>query len=66
MRLYAGFLQQSSDVKNLDLREIERDLDPKVIILWRYSIMCSLIFNTHEMDRSMSRVAESFCSHLNI
>ncbi|KAK4798434.1 hypothetical protein SAY86_030760 [Trapa natans] len=35
VQLYACFLQQLSDIKISDLREIERDLDPKVIILWR-------------------------------
>ncbi|KAM1191559.1 hypothetical protein PS2_011822 [Malus domestica] len=35
IQLYAGSLQHLSNVKNAEIREIERDLDPKVILLWR-------------------------------
>lgn len=43
MQLYAGFLQQSLDgVENSSLRDIERYLDPKVILLWRYDKQLSL------------------------
>ncbi|CAN1281796.1 Intermembrane lipid transfer protein vps13A [Linum perenne] len=35
VQLYAGSLQQSSDVHIKELREIEKDLDSKVILLWR-------------------------------
>ncbi|CAL1397515.1 unnamed protein product [Linum trigynum] len=35
VQLYAGSLQQSSDTHMTELREIEKDLDPKVILLWR-------------------------------
>ncbi|GAV71650.1 DUF946 domain-containing protein/DUF1162 domain-containing protein/Chorein_N domain-containing protein [Cephalotus follicularis] len=35
VQLYAGLLQQSSNVNNSDIREIEKDLDSKVILLWR-------------------------------
>uniref|UniRef100_A0A1J3IH98 Putative vacuolar protein sorting-associated protein 13A n=1 Tax=Noccaea caerulescens TaxID=107243 RepID=A0A1J3IH98_NOCCA len=35
IQLYANFLQQSSDANNPEMREIEKDLDSKVILLWR-------------------------------
>ncbi|AAF79523.1 F21D18.20 [Arabidopsis thaliana] len=35
IQLYANFLQQSSDVNYPEMREIEKDLDSKVILLWR-------------------------------
>ncbi|CAI0626123.1 unnamed protein product [Linum tenue] len=35
VQLYAGSLQKSSDTQMTELREIEKDLDPKVILLWR-------------------------------
>ncbi|XP_035834787.1 uncharacterized protein LOC110887015 isoform X3 [Helianthus annuus] len=36
IQLYAGSLQESSDSDDTELRSIERDLDPKVILLWRF------------------------------
>lgn len=35
VKLYAGSLQRMPDVNCLQIREIEQDLDPKVILLWR-------------------------------
>ncbi|KAE8735933.1 Calcium-dependent lipid-binding family protein isoform 3 [Hibiscus syriacus] len=35
IHLYAGLLQQSSRPENLEIRDIEKDLDSKVILLWR-------------------------------
>ncbi|XAR56953.1 hypothetical protein NMG60_11024930 [Bertholletia excelsa] len=35
IQLYAGSLQQLPNINNLEIREIEKDLDPKVILLWR-------------------------------
>ncbi|KAG2314342.1 hypothetical protein Bca52824_017464 [Brassica carinata] len=35
IQLYANFLQQSSNANNPEMREIEKDLDSKVILLWR-------------------------------
>ncbi|KAJ0228735.1 Vacuolar protein sorting-associated protein 13 [Hirschfeldia incana] len=35
IQLYANFLQQSSNTNNPEMREIEKDLDSKVILLWR-------------------------------
>ncbi|XP_021714350.1 uncharacterized protein LOC110682332 isoform X2 [Chenopodium quinoa] len=35
IHVYANFLQQLPDVDNEELRQIERDLDSKVILLWR-------------------------------
>ncbi|KAG7594430.1 Vacuolar protein sorting-associated protein 62 [Arabidopsis thaliana x Arabidopsis arenosa] len=35
IQLYANFLQQSSDANYPEMREIEKDLDSKVILLWR-------------------------------
>ncbi|KAI4370200.1 hypothetical protein MLD38_018571 [Melastoma candidum] len=35
VQLYAAFLQRPPDVEVSQLREIEKDLDPKVILLWR-------------------------------
>ncbi|KAK8704101.1 hypothetical protein V6N13_047734 [Hibiscus sabdariffa] len=35
IHLYASLLQQSSCVDNLEVRDIEKDLDSKVILLWR-------------------------------
>lgn len=35
IQLYAGLLQQLPNVNKLELREIEKDLDSKVILLWR-------------------------------
>ncbi|KAM7259519.1 hypothetical protein ACFE04_015260 [Oxalis oulophora] len=35
VQLYAASLQHSSNVINSDIREIEKDLDSKVILLWR-------------------------------
>ncbi|KAM1609645.1 hypothetical protein ACFXTN_020154 [Malus domestica] len=35
IQLYAGSLQHSSNVNNAEIREIEKDLDSKVILLWR-------------------------------
>ncbi|KAM2018735.1 hypothetical protein ACFX1T_021631 [Malus domestica] len=35
IQLYAGSLQHSSNVNNAKIREIEKDLDSKVILLWR-------------------------------
>ncbi|XP_057475541.1 uncharacterized protein LOC130763619 isoform X1 [Actinidia eriantha] len=36
IQLYAGSLQQISNINNSDIRDIEKDLDPKVILLWRF------------------------------
>ncbi|GMI70230.1 hypothetical protein like AT1G48090 [Hibiscus trionum] len=35
VRLYASLLQQSSSVDKSEVRDIEKDLDSKVILLWR-------------------------------
>ncbi|CAN8243432.1 unnamed protein product, partial [Cochlearia groenlandica] len=35
IQLYANFLQQPSNANNPEMREIEKDLDSKVILLWR-------------------------------
>ncbi|CAJ1940745.1 unnamed protein product [Sphenostylis stenocarpa] len=35
IQLYVAFLQQSSNVNCTEIREIEKDLDSKVILLWR-------------------------------
>ncbi|XVE82332.1 hypothetical protein DITRI_Ditri15bG0139900 [Diplodiscus trichospermus] len=35
IHLYAGLLQQSSSIDNSEVRDIEKDLDSKVILLWR-------------------------------
>ncbi|XP_050374958.1 uncharacterized protein LOC126792594 [Argentina anserina] len=35
IQLYAGFLQHPTNVDNAEIREIEKDLDSKVILLWR-------------------------------
>ncbi|KAG5388182.1 hypothetical protein IGI04_029723 [Brassica rapa subsp. trilocularis] len=35
IQLYANFLQLSSNANNPEMREIEKDLDSKVILLWR-------------------------------
>lgn len=35
IQLYATSLQQSSNISNPEMREIEKDLDSKVILLWR-------------------------------
>ncbi|KAK1386784.1 hypothetical protein POM88_014962 [Heracleum sosnowskyi] len=37
IQLYASFLQKMSNVDNKEMRDIEKDLDPKVILLWRYT-----------------------------
>ncbi|KAK1380403.1 Calcium-dependent lipid-binding family protein [Heracleum sosnowskyi] len=36
IQLYASFLQKMSNVDNKEMRDIEKDLDPKVILLWRF------------------------------
>ncbi|KAK1425948.1 hypothetical protein QVD17_14615 [Tagetes erecta] len=36
IQLYACSLQELSDSNDYEIRSIERDLDPKVILLWRY------------------------------
>nr|GEV02157.1 vacuolar protein sorting-associated protein 62 [Tanacetum cinerariifolium] len=36
IQLYAGSLQGLSDSSESEIRSIERDLDPKVILLWRF------------------------------
>ncbi|KAE9455056.1 hypothetical protein C3L33_13039, partial [Rhododendron williamsianum] len=36
VQLYAGSLQQLSNINNSEIRDIEKDLDPKVILLWRF------------------------------
>ncbi|KAF5752107.1 hypothetical protein HS088_TW01G00014 [Tripterygium wilfordii] len=36
IHLYAGSLQQPSDDDNLEIRDIEKHLDSKVILLWRF------------------------------
>ncbi|KAD5802908.1 hypothetical protein E3N88_14268 [Mikania micrantha] len=36
IQLYAGSLQELSDHDDTEIRSIERDLDPKVILLWRF------------------------------
>ncbi|KAK2971031.1 hypothetical protein RJ640_025805, partial [Escallonia rubra] len=36
VHLYAGFLQQLPNVDSSEIRDIERDLDPKIILLWRF------------------------------
>lgn len=36
IQLYAGSLQELSDSNESEIRSIERDLDPKVILLWRF------------------------------
>lgn len=35
IQLYAGTLQHLANISNAEIREIERDLDSKVILLWR-------------------------------
>ncbi|WVZ12338.1 hypothetical protein V8G54_016868 [Vigna mungo] len=35
IQMYVDFLQQSSNVNRTEIREIEKDLDSKVILLWR-------------------------------
>ncbi|CAI9119065.1 OLC1v1020728C1 [Oldenlandia corymbosa var. corymbosa] len=35
IHLYADSLQQSLNVDNYEIRDMEKDLDPKVILLWR-------------------------------
>lgn len=35
VQLYAAVLQQASEVNRTEMREIEKDLDSKVILLWR-------------------------------
>lgn len=35
VQLYANLLQQLSNTDNPEIRDIEKDLDPKVILLWR-------------------------------
>jgi hypothetical protein len=37
VQLYAAMLQQSSNASTSELREMEKDLDSKVILLWRYT-----------------------------
>jgi vacuolar protein sorting-associated protein 13A/C len=36
INLYAASLQQTPNVDNSEIRNIEKDLDPKVILLWRF------------------------------
>ncbi|KAK3025353.1 hypothetical protein RJ639_043862, partial [Escallonia herrerae] len=36
VHLYAGFLQQLPNVDSSEIRDIEKDLDPKIILLWRF------------------------------
>lgn len=36
VQLYADSLQ-GSDIDNSELKEIEKDLDAKIILLWRYA-----------------------------
>lgn len=36
IELYAGSLQQSTNVDYFEIRDIEKDLDAKVILLWRF------------------------------
>ncbi|XP_028051145.1 uncharacterized protein LOC114255802 isoform X2 [Camellia sinensis] len=36
IQLYAGSLQQLSNVNISEIRDIEKDLDPKVTLLWRF------------------------------
>ncbi|CAI9779714.1 unnamed protein product [Fraxinus pennsylvanica] len=36
VQLYANYLQQLLNLDNSEIRDIERDLDPKVILLWRF------------------------------
>ncbi|CAK9187593.1 unnamed protein product [Ilex paraguariensis] len=36
IQLYAGSLQQFPNVDYSEIRDIEKDLDPKVILLWRF------------------------------
>ncbi|XP_071698618.1 uncharacterized protein [Rutidosis leptorrhynchoides] len=36
IQLYAASLQELSDADDSEVRSIERDLDPKVILLWRF------------------------------
>lgn len=38
IQLYASSLQKMSNVNNKEMRDIEKDLDPKVILLWRYVV----------------------------
>lgn len=35
IQLYMASLQHSPQVNHTEIREIEKDLDPKVILLWR-------------------------------
>lgn len=44
IQLYAGSLQQLLNVNNSEIRDIEKDLDPKVILLWRYYLFVFAIF----------------------
>ncbi|KAI8561923.1 hypothetical protein RHMOL_Rhmol04G0379800 [Rhododendron molle] len=39
VQLYAGSLQQLSSINNSEIRDIEKDLDPKVILLWRQGFL---------------------------
>ncbi|KAI5415493.1 hypothetical protein KIW84_040789 [Lathyrus oleraceus] len=43
VQLYVASLQQSSNVNLLEIREIEKDLDSKVILLWRSVLLLMVI-----------------------
>lgn len=45
IQLYASFLQQLCEVDVFEMREIEKDLDSKVILLWRYAALSLSIFS---------------------
>ena len=38
IQLYASSLQKMSNVNTIEMRDIEKDLDAKVILLWRYAV----------------------------
>ena len=49
IQLYASSLQKMSNVDNKEIRDIEKDLDPKVILLWRYEVykLCENEFHSY-------------------
>ncbi|XP_031479692.1 uncharacterized protein LOC116250249 isoform X3 [Nymphaea colorata] len=63
VQLYANFLQQISLADNAEIRDIERDLDSKIILLWRLLAHAKVeTVKTIEIARQKSRGKKSWWS----
>ncbi|WOH07393.1 hypothetical protein DCAR_0726823 [Daucus carota subsp. sativus] len=62
IQLYASSLQKMSNVDNKEIRDIEKDLDPKVILLWRFlaHAKAESVRSKEEAERRLSKMKSWF------